>query len=157
METLHTIASISRHLSIPESTLRYRAKMFKDFLPVKGVGRKKRFLESSIERFSYMDEMFNKGLIADDIRVKLADKYDSQVEAEVAEPKTVKKTKKTTTSNSKEIAAPEMMFEVQEFIMPMVKVIENQEVIISELRKQNKMLEVSTTKKKGFFARLFGG
>jgi len=151
MEKLHTIANISRNLSIPESTLRYRAKLFKNFLPVKGTGRKKRFLEPSIERFEYMDTLFNKGMVADDIRVKLSEKYDSEIEAEVSDIKTKKKTTKKTESQS-----VVNMAEIQDFLVPMIKVIENQEIIISELKKQNKMLALAPAGKKGFWGKIFG-
>lgn len=162
MERLYTIASISRSLSIPESTLRYRAKLFRDFLPTKGTGRRRRFSELCMERFSTIDDFFNKGMIAEDIRAELEEKYETEVEAEVAEDKDtrsekqeVRSEKKDTKSNSKEIMLDGMTFEIKELIMPMVKIVENQEIIISELRKQNRMLAASTPKRKGLF-RIFG-
>ena len=154
MEKLYTIASISRELSIPESTLRYRAKMFKEYLPLRGAGRKKRFLEEAIERFSFIDELFNRGLVAEDIRVELSDKYDSEVEALVDENKG-KRTKTVQQESEKTVAIADMMVELKEFLVPMIKVIENQEVIISELRKQNKLLALAPASKKGFWNRIF--
>lgn len=162
---LFTIAEISRKLSIPESTLRYRAKLFSEYLLTKGTGRKKRFVEDAIQRFAFIDELFNKGLIAEDVRAKLAEKYDTEYEGEVAE---TKKTSKHPSTNvrkkisldgeeTKEIALPGMTFEVQELLMPMIKIIENQEMMISELRKQNQMLAALPEKQtqKGWLGRLF--
>ncbi len=164
--TLLTIAEISRNLSVPESTLRYRAKLFGEYLLTKGTGRKKRFMESAVERFAFIDELFNKGLIAEDVRSKLSEKYDTEYEGEVSETKKSNKNsstperKKISIDNgeTKEIAMPGMTFEIQELLMPMIKVIENQEMIISELRKQNQMLATLPAKQvqKGWIERIFG-
>jgi len=150
MEKLFTIASISKELSIPESTLRYRAKMFKEFLPVKGEGRKKRFLKACLERFDYINEMFNKGMITDDIRVKLAEKHDDRM-GEVTE------FKKSSATTTKEVVkkSDSIQLEVKELIVPILRVLENQETIIQELKKQNKLL-VASPQKKSFLQRVFG-
>lgn len=150
MEKLLTIASISRELSIPESTLRYRAKMFKDFLPIKGTGRKKRFYEACLDRFAFIDECFNKGMVADDIRGELEGKYVQEVVAEVAGSKG--KVEAKVKENS--LATNELVVEMKEIIAPLMKVIQNQEVIIQELKKQNEML-LEAPKKQGFFAKIF--
>lgn len=147
---LLTIAEISRTLTIPESTLRYRAKLFRDFLPTKGTGRKKRFCPECIERFSYISSQFDKGLVADDIRRELEEKYDEEVVAEVSESKA--NPSKDTTLSKQNVS---ISFEIKELIVPMMKVIENQELIISELRKQNKLIGQDPVKK-GFLQRLFG-
>ena len=155
MTKLFTIATISRELSIPESTLRYRAKMFKDFLPVEGSGRKKRFLEDAVSRFSYIDDLFNKGLSADDIRHQLEDRFEAKITPELHQKKVSRETSSVSPS-SKEID-----FDVKELLVPILKVIENQENIINELKRQNEMfrnsgiLEAPKEEKKGFFARLF--
>jgi DNA-binding transcriptional MerR regulator len=147
---LLTIAEISRTLSIPESTLRYRAKLFRDFLPTKGTGRKKRFCQECIERFSYISTQFDKGLVAEDIRRELEEQYDEEVVAEVTDAKS--KPSKDLSLSKQEVS---MSFEIKELIVPMMKVIENQEVIIAELRKQNQLIGQGPVKK-GFLQKLFG-
>jgi len=138
MEKL-SIAEISRKTNIPESTLRYRTKLFRKFLIIFGKGRKKKFAKESLDRFQYINNCFEEGLSTDSIVTNLEKKYGQ--EAIVEESKTgLRKIKNTGSKIDFEIMAP------------MIKIIENQEIIITELRTQNRMLKEP---KQGFLKKLF--
>jgi len=143
-----TIAEISRRTDIPESTLRYRSKLFKKYSPTVGRGRKKRFEECCVERFKLIDKLFTEGLKTEDISIDLEKKYGPEVILETSTLKginkiSISKSSKQTKSSSIDI----------ELLAPILKVIENQEIIINELRIQNKMLKAP--KRKGVLSRIF--
>ncbi len=55
---LLSIADISRHFSLPESTTRYYCKRFADFIPSVGEGRRRRYRHETLDVIStILDEM----------------------------------------------------------------------------------------------------
>jgi len=138
----YTIAEISRQTDIPESTLRYRTKLFKKYIPTIGKGRRRKFDTPSVEIFRFIDTCFADGMQTDNIVLELEKKYGPEV---IIEPT---KTKKSITKSNKKKLDIEI-----EIMTPILKVIENQEIIIHELRVQNKMLKAP--KKTGVFRKLF--
>ena len=50
----------------------------------------------------------------------------------------------------------DIVLEMKKLFVPMVKVIENQEIIITELKRQNKLLALAPADKKGVWRRIFG-
>jgi DNA-binding transcriptional MerR regulator len=136
----YTIAEISRQTDIPESTLRYRTKLFKKYIPTIGKGRRRRFTSDSIERFKMIDDFFSEGIQTDDIVQELEKKYGPEVTLHSS------KTKKEIIQKANSSIDIEM-------IGPILKVIENQEIIINELRVQNKMLQ--KPQKKSLLSKIF--
>lgn len=140
----YTVAEISRTTTIPESTLRYRTKLFKKYIPVIGKGRKKRFTQDSLNRFVFINDCFSEGMDTENILLAMEKKYGPEITIETTQLKK-DSVLLTTKNNSK--------FDI-ELLSPILKVIENQEIIIQELRAQNKVLLPQA--KKGFLGRIFG-
>jgi len=137
----YTIAEISRQIDIPESTLRYRTKLFKKHIPTVNRGRRKRFKVEAIDRFKFIDKCFTDGMNTDDILDAIEIKFGHEVIMEDAKQK-----------KSQSIAKKSSMKIDLEIMTPILKVIENQEIIIRELRIQNKRLAAP---RRGFIKKLF--
>jgi len=143
----YTIAEISRRIDVPESTLRYRSKLFRKFIPTVGRGRRKRFEECSLGRLKQIDKYFSEGMNTDDIVITLEKSYGPEITLEDSRPK------ETKTITKKEVVKMQEKVDI-EIIAPMLKIIENQEVLIRELRTQNRLL--SAPKKRSLIYKIFG-
>ena len=63
-ESLLSIADISRHFSLPESTTRYYCKRFAQFIPSVGDGRRRRYRRETLEVISAILEQMQKSRTA---------------------------------------------------------------------------------------------
>ena len=63
-ESLLSIADISRHFSLPESTTRYYCKRFAQFIPSVGDGRRRRYRRETLEVISAVLEQMQKSRTA---------------------------------------------------------------------------------------------
>ena len=63
-ESLLSIADISRHFSLPESTTRYYCKRFAQFIPSVGDGRRRRYRRETLEIISAILEQMQKSRTA---------------------------------------------------------------------------------------------
>ena len=63
-ESLLSIADISRHFSLPESTTRYYCKRFSQFIPSVGDGRRRRYRRETLDVISAILEQMQKSRTA---------------------------------------------------------------------------------------------
>ena len=63
-ESLLSIADISRHFSLPESTTRYYCKRFAQFIPSVGDGRRRRYRRETLDVISAILEQMHKSRTA---------------------------------------------------------------------------------------------
>lgn len=63
-DSLLSIADISRHFSLPESTTRYYCKRFSSFIPSVGEGRRRRYRRETLEVISAILEQMHKSRTA---------------------------------------------------------------------------------------------
>jgi len=63
-ESLLSIADISRHFSLPESTTRYYCKRFSNFIPSVGEGRRRRYRRETLEVIAAILEQMQKSRTA---------------------------------------------------------------------------------------------
>lgn len=63
-DSLLSIADISRHFSLPESTTRYYCKRFSSFIPSVGEGRRRRYRRETLEVISAILEQMQKSRTA---------------------------------------------------------------------------------------------
>ena len=75
-----TLADIARELKLPESTVRYRAKLFDEYLPYFEQGKTKFYAEGALEIFRRISEWFSEGLDRTEIQERLAREYPMALE-----------------------------------------------------------------------------
>lgn len=75
-----TLADIARELKLPESTVRYRAKLFDEYLPYFEQGKTKFYAERALEIFQRISEWFSEGLDRTAIQERLAQEYPMALE-----------------------------------------------------------------------------
>ena len=63
-ESLLSIADISRHFSLPESTTRYYCKRFAHFIPSVGDGRRRRYRRETLDVIAAVLEQMQKSRTA---------------------------------------------------------------------------------------------
>ncbi len=72
---LLSLADISRHFNLPESTARYYCKRFASFLPIHGEGRRRRYGQETLEIISNVLEHMKTGKNASAVEAELSKKY----------------------------------------------------------------------------------
>ncbi len=72
---LLSLADISRHFDLPESTTRYYCKRFAAYLPIHGEGRRRRYGEQSLEIVATILENMKAGKNANAVEKELAQNY----------------------------------------------------------------------------------
>lgn len=75
-----TLADIARKLKLPESTVRYRAKLFDEYLPYFEQGKTKFYADHALEIFQRISEWFSEGLHRTEIQERLAQEYPMALE-----------------------------------------------------------------------------
>ncbi len=79
-EQLFTLTEIAKHFSLPESTARYYAKRFSQFLPYHGEGRRKRYEKQCFDIFSIIIQEMRSGKNAHAVENILMKNYDLPTE-----------------------------------------------------------------------------
>lgn len=74
-ESLMSIADISRHFSLPESTTRYYCKRFAQFIPSVGDGRRRRYRRETLDVISAILEQMQKSRTAAAVEDALAARF----------------------------------------------------------------------------------
>ncbi len=72
---LLTLADISRHFNLPESTTRYYCKRFAAYLPIHGEGRRRRYGEGSLDVVAAILKHMKSGKNANAVEKELAQNY----------------------------------------------------------------------------------
>jgi DNA-binding transcriptional MerR regulator len=75
MTDLLSVLAIAKRLQIPESTARYYARKFDDFLPSVGEGRQKRYREGAIKIIQIIADMAKENKSSDDIAKHLSQQF----------------------------------------------------------------------------------
>lgn len=75
MTDLLSVLAMAKRLNLPESTARYYARKFDNFLPSVGEGRQKRYREGAIEIIGAIAEMARNNKSSDDIASQLSKQY----------------------------------------------------------------------------------
>ncbi len=75
LKSLLSLADISRHFNLPESTARYYCKRFAAYLPIHGEGRRRRYGEESIEIIAAVLEHMKTGKNANAVEKELSKIY----------------------------------------------------------------------------------
>lgn len=75
-----TLADIARELKLPESTVRYRAKLFDEYLPYFAQGKTKFYADGALEIFRRISEWFSEGLDRTEIQERLAREFPMALE-----------------------------------------------------------------------------
>ena len=82
----YSIAQISRETKIPDSTLRYYARNFEDFVPVEnGEGKAKRYSEEAVTVLTTIKELFDQGLKGPEVSEQLSSQFTRTVKLEYDE------------------------------------------------------------------------
>ncbi|MGA1840324.1 MAG: MerR family transcriptional regulator [bacterium] len=81
-EKFLTISEIAERIGVPENSARRYAKLFKDFLPKKVLGRVKKYSPDSLDVIFEISEMYKKGYDTEGIFEKLQDKRNRIFEVE---------------------------------------------------------------------------
>ena len=74
-DSLLSIADISRHFSLPESTTRYYCKRFAAFIPSVGEGRRRRYRKETLEVVAAILEEMQKSRTAAAVEVALESRF----------------------------------------------------------------------------------
>ena len=80
-ESLLSIADISRHFSLPESTTRYYCKRFAAFIPSVGEGRRRRYRPETLDVIAAILEQMQKSRTAAAVEDALVARFPSNVVA----------------------------------------------------------------------------
>jgi len=145
MELL-TLAEIARELKIPESTIRYRARLFDEFLPYVQKGRRKLYRREAIEVFKVVAECLRKGLDRNATATELMRLFPSAGEA--SEIGGVPAT--TTQQQRNNQALPAVLRHFAEAENALIEILREQQEINRKLEERIRRLEES----KGFWERL---
>jgi hypothetical protein len=82
-ENFLTISEIAERIGVPENSARRYAKLFKEFLPKKVLGRVKKYAPDSLDVIFEISEMYKKGYDTESIFEKLQNKRNRIFELEL--------------------------------------------------------------------------
>ena len=77
---LYTIAEMSKLLNIPESTARYYRDRHPEYFHYTGRGRKKRYLQETLEALRFICEQANNSRNAEEIERALQEQFTKQID-----------------------------------------------------------------------------
>jgi len=149
---LLTLAEVAKELKAPDSTIRYRAKLFDEFLPYVRRGGKKLYRGEAIEVFRAIDECLRNGYNRNQIATELTKCFPS-----AGETSNIGGVPATTTSQQRNNEAlPAILSQFAEVQNNLIEILRQQTEINRKLEARIKHLE----DRKGFwevlFDRIFG-
>lgn len=74
-EELLSGSAIAKRLGLPDSTARYYAAKFADFLPTAGTGRRRRYRAESLEVLRFVADQFREGVSSELIEAALVERF----------------------------------------------------------------------------------